>query len=88
VTMRGVPFRAMTAKEKLRRLVEDLSEQEAEAALVAIERERDPMLELLDRAPVDDEPRSDDEEAGVREAKADAERGEVFSAEQIRRELG
>jgi hypothetical protein len=77
----------MTAKEKLRRLVEDLSEQEAEAALAAIERGREPMLELLDGAPLDDEPTSDDEEAGVREAKADIERGEVFSAEQIRREL-
>lgn len=88
--MRRVPFQAMTAKEKLRRLVEDLSEQEAEAALVHIERGRgrDPMLDLLDGAPLDDEPASDEEEAGVREAKADIERGEVFSAEQIRRELG
>jgi hypothetical protein len=88
--MRGVACQAMTAKEKLRRLVGDLSEQEAEAALVYIERGRgrDPMLELLDGAPVDDEPSSDDEEAGVREAKADVERGDVFSAEHIRRELG
>ena len=88
--MRGVPFQAMTAKQKLRRLVEDLSEQEAEAALVYIERGRgrDPILDLLDGAPLDDEPTSGDEDEGVREAKAELERDEVFSAEQIRRELG
>lgn len=83
-------FDLMTAKEKLRRLVEDLSEREAEAALTVIERRRkgDRLLELLETAPADDEPVTSEEEDGTREARADIERGDVFSADQIKRELG
>jgi hypothetical protein len=80
----------MTAKEKLRRLVDALSEQEAEAALIEIERrrERDPLVELLDGAPLDDEPGSDEEELGAQEAKAEIARGDVVPAERVRREIG
>lgn len=83
-------FDLMTAKEKLRRLVEDLSEREAEAALAVIERRRegDRLLELLENAPADDEPLTSEEADGARAAKADIERGDVFSADQIKRELG
>ena len=80
----------MTAKEKLRRAIEALSETEAQKALEYIvrRRERDPLTELLDNAPEDDEPTTpEEEEEGVRDAKADIERGEVFSAEEIKREL-
>lgn len=79
----------MTAKEKLREVVEDLSEPEAEQALHLIERHRRyaSLTELLDNAPADDEPTSPEEEAGVREARAEYERGEVFTADEIRREL-
>jgi hypothetical protein len=45
------------------------------------------MLDLLDGAPLDDEPTCDDEEAGVGQAKTDIERGEIFSATQTKREL-
>jgi hypothetical protein len=79
----------MTAKEKLRQAIEALSEAEAEEALdyIVRRRERDPLIELLDNAPEDDEPTAPEEEDGVREAKAEIERGEVFSAEEIKREL-
>ena len=50
-------------------------------------RERDPLVQLLDNAPEDDEPTTREEEAGVRDAKTEIERGEVFSAEEIKREL-
>ena len=68
----------MTAKEKLRQAVEDLTEAEAQDALGFIVRrrgERDALGELLGNAPVDDEPSTPDEEEGVREAKAQIERG-------------
>jgi hypothetical protein len=50
-------------------------------------RGRDPLVELLDNAPEDDEPTAPEEEEGVRDARADIERGEFFSAEEIKREL-
>ena len=59
----------MTAKERLRNLVEDLSEEEAETALVIVERRRsDPMLQALAQAPADDEPSSPQEDRSAREA--------------------
>lgn len=80
----------MTAKEELRQTVEDLSEAEAQDALGFIVRrrgQRDALGELLDRAPIDDEPTTSDEDDGVREARAEIERGEVLSADEIRREV-
>ena len=43
---------------------------------------------ILDAAPLDDEPTTPDEDAGVEEARAEYERGEVFDADRIKRELG
>ena len=80
----------MTAKEKLRQAVEDLTEAEAQDALGFIVRrrsERDALGELLENAPVDDEPATPEEEEGVREAKAQIERGELFSADEIKRDI-
>ena len=74
--------RAMTAKDKLRQAVEDLSELEAEAALayIAQRRERDPVIEAFENAPLDDEPVTDEEEralsvAGGLPARRDVHRG-------------
>lgn len=81
----------MSAKEELRRRIENLTESEAEDALDYLERrhgERDPLLDLLEDAPDDDEPADADEERGVDEAWAEHERGEVASLEEIRRRLG
>ena len=80
----------MTAKEKLRQAVEGLSEEEAREALryLAGRQERDSLTDLLENAPEDDEPTSAEEEEGVREAREQVERGEVFSAEEIKREIG
>jgi len=79
----------MTAKEKLQHLVEELSEAEAADALDYLVRHRAPdaLSALLDQAPLDDEPTTPEEDAGAREAREQIARGEVFSAEQIRREL-
>jgi len=80
----------MTAKEKLRRAIEELSEAEAQDALGFIVRRRgrrDALAELLEKAPVDDEPSTPEEEEGVGEAKAQIARGDVFSADEIKREI-
>ena len=78
----------MTTKERLHELVDDLSEQEAEAALVIVERRRDdPMLHALASAPIDDEPSDAEEDASAAEALAAYRRGEAISAEQLRGEL-
>lgn len=80
----------MTAKETLRQTVEDLSEAEAQDALGFIVRrreQRDALGELLDRSPIDDEPAMPEEDEGVREARAEIERGDVLSADEIRREV-
>jgi hypothetical protein len=80
----------MTAKEKLREAIEDLSEAEAQDALGFIAQRRggrDALSELLDSAPADDEPTTPDEDDGAREAREELARGEVFSAEDIKREI-
>lgn len=69
----------MTAKEKLRKTVDDLSEAEAQEALGFIVRRRqqhDALGEMLDRAPLDDEPTTPEEDEGVREARAEVARGD------------
>jgi hypothetical protein len=78
----------MTTKERLHKLVDELSEQEAEAALVIVERRRDdPMLHALASAPIDDEPSSAEEDASAAEALASYRRGEAVSSDEMRREL-
>ena len=78
----------MTAKERLRNLVDELSEQEAAEALALFEqRSDDPMIQALDNAPIDDEPSSEEEDASAHEAFEEYKRGESFSADEIKREL-
>jgi hypothetical protein len=81
----------MTAKEQLRQVVDELTEAEAEEALDYLARQQgagdDALGELLDRAPVDDEPTSPEEDEGAREAREQIARGELFSAEQITRDV-
>jgi hypothetical protein len=78
----------VTTKDRLHKLVDELSEQEAEAALVIVERRRDdPMLQALAAAPVDDEPASAEEDASADEALAAYRRGEAVGSEELRSEL-
>ncbi|MGH2968408.1 MAG: hypothetical protein ACRDK0_04995 [Solirubrobacteraceae bacterium] len=78
----------MTAKDKLRQTVEELSELEAQQALAFItaRRGRDPVIELFENAPEDDEPSTPEEDASADEAWA--QRGEAVSLDQIRYESG
>ncbi len=82
----------MTAKEMLRKAVEELSEAEAAEALeILVHRseasERTSLDELLDNAPLDDEPTTPEEDEGAREARDEIARGELISAEEIKREI-
>jgi hypothetical protein len=79
------------AKAKLHRLVDRIPEGEVHAAECYLEYlawHADPFLRRLLEAPCDDEPISDEEEAGVREAWADYEAGRVHTLEEVRKELG
>ena len=84
-----LPF-AMTAKDKLRQAVDELSELEAEQMLeiIARRRERDPMIAAFEDAPEDDEPSSPEEDASADEAWESYKRGEAVSMDEIRREFG
>ena len=79
----------MTAKEKLRRAVEDLSEPEAEAALAFIAGRlgNDPVFELFERAPEDDEVSTPEEDASADDAWSAHKRGESAPLDEIRHEL-
>ena len=62
----------MTVKERLHRVVDELSDEEAEAMLRRVEGLRtDPLVRFLDQAPVDDEPVTTEEEAALAEVEAD-----------------
>jgi hypothetical protein len=62
----------MTVKERLHQVVEEMSDEEAEAMLRRVEALRnDPFLRYLGAAPVDDEPVTPEEQAAVAEVDAD-----------------
>jgi hypothetical protein len=81
---------SMTTREKLHRIVDQLPEEELDAALEAIEgRTDDPMIRRLDDAPPEDEEISAEEEAAVREARDEVAAGApLVSQEEIKREFG
>jgi len=66
----------MSAKAQLHLAVESMTEEDAVAALQALaEASDDPVAWMLDHAPVDDEPETDEERQAVAEYHADRERG-------------
>ena len=77
----------MSAKAELRRLVNSLSEGDAQLWLLAM-RDRDRVAWALATAPFDDEPETPEEAAAVAEAREQLARGEVISDEELWRRLG
>ena len=66
----------MTVKERLHHVVEQMTDEEAEATLRRIDAQRtDPFVRYLDSAPLDDEPVTGEEIAAVAEAEADRSAG-------------
>lgn len=83
-------IRDMTTKEQLHRLVDELSEAEAERALVLIRYEReDPMVATFRDAPEDDEPLTAEDEAALAESRAELAAGvPTIPFEEIKRKYG
>ena len=79
------------AKERLYRLVDQIPEGEVHAAeryLEYLAKHGDPFIRKLMNAPFDDEPVTEEEEAGVREAWEDYKAGRVHTLEEVKEELG
>ena len=81
----------MSARDKLRAIVDGLPEDQLETVLRVVESmqsqgERDPMLEMLENAPEDDEPLSEEERTALEEARTDKALGRMMPWEQVREE--
>ena len=78
----------MTTKERLHKLVDELSELEAEHALKLVQKDRaDPVIAAFRDAPEDDEPWTDEDEAAAAEGRTDIAAGRTVSLEEIKREF-
>jgi hypothetical protein len=82
----------MTTREKLHRLVDDLSDEEVGKALRLLSsthQNGDPLVALMDAAPIDDEPFTDEDAAAIAEVEADRAAGvPTIPFEEIKREFG
>jgi hypothetical protein len=80
----------MTTRERLHKLVDELSEQEADEALQLIAARRgDDFARWLDSLPEEDEEISEQEEAAVQEARGETAAGvPLISLDDIKREFG
>ena len=81
----------MEERRVLHVLVDGLPDEELVAAKRFLEylrfRSKDPLRVLLDEAPLDDEPVSEEDLAAIREGLAEKARGEVVSQEEAERLL-
>ena len=78
-------------RKRLHRLVDRIPEREVHAAeryLEYLTEYGDPFIRRLMNAPLDDEPVTEEEEAGVREAWEDYKTGRVHTMEEVKEELG
>ena len=80
----------MTVKEQLHRVVDELSDEQAEAALRRIDAMRsDPLVRYMDSVPLDEEPVTSEEEAAIAEIEAEQAAGaERVSFDEIKRTYG
>ena len=78
-------------RETLHRIVDELPDNELRAAKRYMEYLRnmsDPLVRKLAEAPYDDEPLTAEDEAALQEGLADFAAGRVYTAEEVKRELG
>lgn len=78
----------MVTKSELHQIVDELAEDEVEAAAHLLGRLReDPLLAVHEAAPVDDEAPTDEEIAGIGEGLADIAAGREVSLDDLRGEI-
>lgn len=81
----------MAGRQVLHTLVDKLPDDELVAAQRFLEylrfRSQDPLRAFLDKAPLDDEPVTEEDLAAIREGLAEKARGEVVSQEEAERFL-
>ena len=80
----------MTDRQTLHTLVDELPENELLAArrfLEYLRRTEDPLRAVLDAAPIDDEPLTEEDLAAIRDGLEDKARGDVVSHEEVKRLL-
>ena len=81
----------VVTKQDLHNLIDEIPEQEHQAAAEYLQRlrdlARDPLYQALMNAPIDDEPLTPEERRMIDEAKAEVARGEVISSEEADRLL-
>jgi hypothetical protein len=79
----------VSVKDRLRKVIEEMTDEEAEVTLRDIDARRaDPVLRLLDGAPPDDEPTTPEEDAAAAEAYAEVDAGApTVSLDELRRDL-
>ena len=81
----------MSDRATLHRLLDALPEEDlptAERVLAGLSATADPVTRALLLAPVDDEPDDDDDDGGLTDARAEVERGDVLTTEELQHELG
>lgn len=81
-----------TSREELHRLIDEIPENEIPSVRSYLrwlkDEHADPVRYALDRAPIDEEPETEEERQAVEEGKADLQAGRVFTSEEAKRELG
>jgi len=76
-------------QEELKQLTQSMTAEQLGKAMIYIKSLISQSWdEYLKNIPYDDEPWTEEDEIAVREAKNDIERGEVYSLEEVMRELG
>ncbi|MEZ4572849.1 MAG: hypothetical protein R2849_21525 [Thermomicrobiales bacterium] len=81
----------VVTKQDLHRLIDEIPEEEHQAAAKYLTRVRDfaddPVYQAFMNAPIDDEPLTDEDLAAIEEAEAEIARGETYSLEDIQRDI-
>jgi len=77
----------VTTRDDVHRLVDELPDDALESAALLLRRATDPMIRVLDAAPIDDEPFTDEERADVERALQALDRGEGIPLQQPMAEL-
>ncbi|WP_040289005.1 hypothetical protein [Alicyclobacillus hesperidum] len=79
-------------RDELHRLIDQLPDSEVTPALRYLRYLRDlgedPLMKQLSKAPLDDEPESPGEREGADQARQEMQQGQLFTNEELERELG